>query len=87
MGFACVVALMGSRLTRPQEKLITGFLGPHKRVMCMFDADEAGKKCTLDCMYRLSSSVYVKTADISPYAKKPHLLTREQLHACLCIAK
>jgi DNA primase len=87
MGFSCSVALMGSRLTQAQEKLITGFLGPHKRVICMFDADEAGKKCTLDCLNRLSSSVFVKTVDISPYGKKPHLLTLEQIHACLCIKK
>jgi DNA primase len=78
---------MGSRLTRSQEKQINRFLGPHKRVMCMFDADEAGEKCTLDCITRLSSSVFVKAVDISPYAKKPHLLTSEQLHACLCITK
>ena len=87
MGFACSVALMGSRLTRSQEKLINRFLGPHKRVICMFDADKAGEKCTLDCINRLSGSVYVKTVDISSYAKKPHLLTLEQLHACLCITK
>jgi DNA primase len=87
MGFSCSVALMGSRLTRSQEKQITSFLGPHKRVICMFDADKAGEKCTLDCTNRLSGSVYVKTVDISSYAKKPHLLTSEQLHACLCITK
>jgi DNA primase len=85
MGFACSVALMGSRLTGAQEKLITGFLGPHKRVVCMFDADEAGKKCTLECLNRLSRSVYVKTVDISAFAKKPHLLSLEQIHACLCL--
>lgn len=87
MGFSCSVALMGSRLTQSQEKQITSFLGPHKRVICMFDADKAGEKCTLDCTNRLSGSVYVKTVDISSYAKKPHLLTLEQLHACLCIIK
>lgn len=87
MGFCCSVALMGSRLTQSQEKQIISFLGPHKRIMCMFDADEAGRKCALDCINRLSSSVYVKTVDLSSYAKKPHLLTLEQLHACLCITK
>jgi DNA primase len=87
MGYSCGVALMGSRLTQSQEKRITSFLGPHKRLICMFDADEAGKKCTLDCINRLSSSVYVKTVDLSSYAKKPHMLTLEQLHACLCITE
>ena len=85
MGFSYCVALMGSSLTRSQEKLITSFLGPHKRVICMFDADEAGKKCTIDCLNRLSGSVYVKTVDISSYAKKPHMLTLAQTHACLCL--
>ena len=51
----------------------------------MFDADAAGKKCTIDCLNRLSDRVYVKTVDISPYAKKPHMLTLEQTHACLCL--
>ena len=48
MGISCAVAIMGSQLSIQQEKLITGFLGPHKRIVCMFDADEAGKKCALD---------------------------------------
>ena len=85
MGFANSVALMGSQLSRFQEKLITSFSGPHKRVICMFDADEAGKKCANDCLNRLSGSVYVKMVDISSYAKKPHMLTLDQTHACLCI--
>jgi len=87
MGFPCAVAIMGSQLSAYQEKLITEFLGPHKRALCMFDADEAGKKCTEDCASRLRRNVYVKTADISPYAKKPHQLTFKKLHACLCITK
>lgn len=85
LGAANSVALMGSQLSEAQEKLITQFLGPHKRIICLFDGDESGNTCMLDCMKRLSSSVFVKAVDIAPYAQKPHLLTSEQLHACLFI--
>jgi len=85
MGFPCAVAIMGSRMSNSQEKLIMDFLGPHKRIVCMLDADEAGKKCAEDSLDRLSRKLYVKVADISMYAKKPHQLTSENLHACLCI--
>jgi DNA primase len=85
MGFPGTVALMGSQLSSSQEELIAGFLGPHKRLVCMFDADEAGRKCAEDCLIRLSKRHYVKVIDIAPYAKKPHKLTPETLHACLCI--
>jgi DNA primase len=87
MGYPCAVAIMGSQLSVSQEKRLADSLGPHKRVICMFDADEAGKKCAEDCLNRLSRKLYVKVVDISPYAKKPHHLTSENLHACLCIKK
>jgi DNA primase len=87
MGFPCAVAIMGTRLSNSQEKLIKDFLGPHKRIVCMLNANEAGKKCAGGCFLRLSRKLYVKVADISPYAKKPHQLTLKNLHACLCIKK
>jgi DNA primase len=71
MGFSCAVAIMGSQLSVSQEKLITVFLGPHKRIICMLNADEAGRKCAEDCLSRLSPKVFVKVVDISSYAKKP----------------
>jgi len=45
----------------------------------MFDADEDGKKCTADCLERLSRKVFVKAIDISPYARKPHQLIPDQI--------
>ena len=87
MGFPGTVAIMGSRLSDSQERLITEFLGAQKRIVCMMDADEAGRKCAKDCLNRLSRKLYVKTADIGPFAQKPHQLTSENLHACLCIKK
>ena len=85
MGFPCAVAIMGSQLSASQEKLLTNFLGFHKRIICMFDADEAGRKCAEDCLSRMSPKVFVKVVDISSYSKKPYQLTSETLHACLCI--
>ena len=85
MGFPCTVAIMGSQLSVLQEKLVTNFLGPHKRIICMLDADGAGRKCAEDFLNRLSPKVFVKVVNISSYAKKPHQLTSETLHACLCI--
>ena len=87
MGFPCTVAIMGSQLSASQEKMLAEFLGPRNRLVCMLDADEAGKKCADDCLIRLSRKLYVKVADIGTYAKKPHQLTSENLHACLCIKK
>lgn len=87
MGIPSVVSIMGSQLSHSQGRLIAEFLGPHKRIMCMFDDDKAGKKCAEDCLSRLSRTLYVKMADIGPYAKKPHQLTSKNLRACLCITK
>jgi DNA primase len=87
MGFPGAVSIMGSELSVTQERLLTDFLGPHKRITCMLDADEAGKKCAEDCLVRLGRKLFVKVVDISPHAKKPHQLTSEDLHACLCIKK
>jgi len=84
MGFPNSAAIMGSQLSVSQEKLITDFLGPNGRLVCMFDADEAGKKCAEECLIRFGRKLYVKVLDISPHAKKPHQLTSENLHACLC---
>lgn len=87
MGFPGTVAIMGSQLSKSQEKLITDFLGSHKRILFMLDADESGKKCAGNCLIRLSRKLFVKEIDISPYAKKPHQLTAKNLHACLCVKK
>lgn len=74
-GFKPVVALMGSSMSEAQERLILDFLDPSGRVVLMFDADESGRKCTEECLARLSPHVFVKALDISAYAKKPHLLS------------
>ena len=78
-GFTSVVALMGSTLSKKQEGLILSLLEPSGRVVLMFDADEDGKKCTADCLERLSRKVFVKAIDISPYARKPHQLIPDQI--------
>lgn len=79
-GYKNVCALMGSFLSKSQKKLIAGLLGPQGRVLLMFDADEDGEKCTNACIEEFSPELYVKTVDISAYAKKPHQLTPEQIN-------
>ncbi len=78
-GLKNVVALMGSSLSDRQEELIVKALGPSGQVILLFDGDEDGQKCTADCLARLGKQVFVKALDISPYARKPHQLTPDQI--------
>lgn len=84
-GFKNAVALMGSVLSPSQEDLIASFLGSDGICILMFDADEDGQKCTKDCLQRLSTRLFVRAVDISPYARKPHQLAPEQLKNILLI--
>lgn len=82
-GFKNVIALMGSVLSDEHATLIADFLGPGGQVILLFDADEDGRVCTLDCLKRLSPRVFVKAPDLNADAKKPHHLTREQAQELL----
>ena len=82
-GLSNVVALMGSSLSEIQEELVRRFLEPDGKVILMFDADEAGEHCTDECLSRLSRRLFIKAVDVSPYAKKPHHLSLEQLSELL----
>jgi DNA primase len=79
LGFPQAVALMGSELSREQERLIVEFLGRKGRAVLMFDADESGRHCAEDCLARLSRQVFVRVFDIDPKAKKPHHLSLHDL--------
>ena len=59
-GVTNVVALMGSSLSPQQEQLILDAVGRDGRIILSFDTDEAGQKCTDDCLRRFSRQVYVK---------------------------
>jgi len=78
-GAANTVALMGSKLSDRQAELIIDRLGARGQVLLMFDADDSGRAASQDCLGRLSSRLFVKVADISPYGRKPHQLSPDQL--------
>jgi DNA primase len=82
-GIENAVALMGSKLSEEQEKLIVDTLGPKGQVILLFDADESGQAATKDCLTRLSRRLFVKTLDIRPHARKPHHLTPEQIKSLI----
>lgn len=81
-GFKNVVALMGSALSKEQERLILGALGPQSKIILMFDGDEAGKKCTEDVFSRLSNKCKVRVTRIE-HGKQPEDLAKQALEKML----
>jgi DNA primase len=55
-----VVALMGSAMSKEQERLIVETVGPKGRVLLALDNDEAGRKGSEDAVNRLRSQVFVR---------------------------
>jgi DNA primase len=55
-----VVALMGSSMSKEQERLIAETVGPKGRVLLALDNDEAGRKGSEDAVNRLRSQVFVR---------------------------
>jgi DNA primase len=55
-----VVALMGSSMSKEQERLIVETVGPKGRVLLALDNDEAGRKGSEDALKRLSSQIFVR---------------------------
>jgi DNA primase len=55
-----VVALMGSSLSKEQERLIVETVGPKGRVLLALDNDEAGRTGSEDAVNRLRSQVFVR---------------------------
>jgi DNA primase len=55
-----VVALMGSAMSKEQERLIVETVGPKGRVLLALDNDEAGRKGSEDAVGRLRSQVFVR---------------------------
>ncbi|MEE9165519.1 MAG: CHC2 zinc finger domain-containing protein [Nitrospinota bacterium] len=76
-GVENVIALMGSKMSSQQERMIVITLGKQGKIILMFDGDEDGSNCSDDCLARFSPNIFVKIADISPYGKKPHQLDPE----------
>ncbi|MBA7513764.1 DNA primase [subsurface metagenome] len=59
-GFRNTVALMGSSLSKEQERLIIDYLGKNSRLTLFFDADESGKKADKEVIEKLIEKVYIK---------------------------
>ncbi len=78
-----VVALMGSSMSEQQEELIANALGINGKAVLLFDDDEDGQTCALDCLARLSKKLFVKALDIAQYSKKPHQLDPEAIEKLL----
>ena len=55
-----VIALMGTNLSDEQERLIITAINEDTRLLIALDDDEAGQKCTADCLRRLGRHFWVK---------------------------
>ena len=73
-GHPCA-ALMGSSLSEDQEEILCRNF---RKVLLMFDGDEAGRACTEDCLRRLSRRLWVRVADV-PEGRQPDQLTDEEI--------
>jgi DNA primase len=69
-----VLALMGSSLSSRQEELV---VQRFKRVVLMFDGDEAGRKATEECLGRLGGQVWVRTVALPDNNQPDHLDTED----------
>jgi hypothetical protein len=56
-GYSRVVALMGSSLSETQEQLLVGHF---PSVIVMLDGDDAGRKCSDQCLLRLGLHMWVR---------------------------
>lgn len=70
-----VVALMGCSLSERQKHLL---VQRFKRVVLMFDGDEAGRKATDDCLVSFGRRIWV-TAERLPDGQQPDQLSSENL--------
>jgi len=77
-GFPCV-ALLGSSLSEEQEDLISA---EFSRVILLLDGDEAGRRCTEDCLKRLSRKLFIRVVDLSD-GKQPDMLNERELQELL----
>lgn len=82
-GFSQAITFLGSSMSPEQANLLLNFLSPAGQVLLLFDADEAGKKCTDKCLACLTSKLFVKALDILPLAKKPHQVKEKDLKSLL----
>lgn len=77
-GFRCIASL-GSSLSPVQEGLLCRHF---KRVLLLFDGDDAGWQCTDDCLVRLGRKLWVRALDL-PSGHQPDHLAVDDLAALL----
>ena len=77
-GCQCVALLGSSLSTWQEEKLAEWF----QRVVLLFDGDEAGRKCTEDCLQRLGRKVWVQGIELAE-GQQPDQLVEGELRGLL----
>ena len=73
------VSLLGSSLSREQEELICNHF---KKVVLLFDGDDAGRAATDDCLLRFGRRLWVKAISL-PDAVQPDQLSTEEIQTML----
>jgi DNA primase len=78
-GFPGVVALMGSTLSEPQERLL---LAHTDRLALMFDGDDAGNKCLREFYGRLRRRIYLREIHLES-GEQPDRLSQDRIRKLL----
>ena len=73
-----MVALMGSSISKEQEKLIRGKWS--RKILLMLDDDDAGATGTDNLLSRLGRTHWVKAATLPDGVTQPNSLTTGQLN-------
>jgi DNA primase len=77
-GYPCL-SLLGSSLSKEQEELICNHF---KKVVLLFDGDDAGRAATDDCLQRLGRKLWVKAISL-PDSVQPDQLSTEEIQTML----
>jgi DNA primase len=77
-GYPCV-ALLGSTLSAEQEELLYRHF---RRVVVLFDGDEAGRSAAEDCLVRLGRRLFVRAVMLGD-GEQPDSMTVEEIRATL----
>lgn len=78
-GIENVVALMGSSLSDRQRDMLVDRLAPDGKALLLFDDDDAGHDCRLQCLDELSPHVFVKSLHLPPGCSQPDEMSLEQI--------
>ncbi len=73
------ISLLGSSLSKEQEELICNHF---KKVVLLFDGDDAGRAATDDCLQRLGRRLWVKAISL-PDSVQPDQLSTEEIQTIL----